>query len=64
MFDTTTSTAQLRKVVRTTVEEEERSRNVIVFGLSEDKGSQENTEDLVAEVCEQVGEKPRVLARE
>ena len=56
MFDTTTSTAQLRKVVRTTVEEEERSRNVIVFGLSEDKGSQENTEDLVAEVCEQVGE--------
>ena len=56
------SSAQLRKVVKTTVEEEERSRNVVVFGLSEDNESVEKTEQLVAEVCEQLGEKPRVLS--
>ena len=58
----TTATAQIRKLVKTTVEVEERSRNVIVFGLRENNESGERTEDLVAEVCEQVGEKPRVLA--
>ena len=31
-----TSTAQLRKMVKATVEEEERSRNVVVFGLKEE----------------------------
>ena len=56
-----TSTARLRKVVKTMVEEEERSRNVIVFGLSEDNESEERTEDLVTEVCKQVGEKLQVL---
>ena len=58
---TANSTAQLRKVIKSTVEEEERSRNVVVFGLSEDSESEKRTEDLVAEVCEKVGEKPRVL---
>lgn len=57
-----TPTSQLRKVIKSTVEEGERSRNVIVFGLSEEDESEKRTEDLVAEVCERVGEKPRVLA--
>ena len=32
------------------IEEEERSRNVVVFGLSEDSESEKRTGDLVAEV--------------
>lgn len=59
----TSSTAQLRRVVKATVEEEERSRNVVIFGLQENTDQLvENTESLVTETCEQVGEKPRVLS--
>ena len=52
---------QLRKVVKTVVEEEDRSRNLVVFGLREMDGTAEDTEKLVDEICEQVGEKPRVM---
>ena len=34
----------------------------MVFGLSGDSESEERTEDLLAEVCDKVGEKPRVLS--
>lgn len=37
----TTSKAQLKQIVNSTVEEEERSRNVVVFGLREDNVSSE-----------------------
>ena len=58
---TVPSTAQLRKVVKTVVEEEDRSRNLVVFGLREMDESVEDTEKLVDEICEQIGEKPRVI---
>ena len=47
--------------MKTVVEEEDRSRNLVVFGLREMDESVEDTEKLVDEICEQIGEKPRVI---
>ena len=47
----------LRTVVKTVVEQEDRSRNVMLFGLPEDEGEQLSTK--VTELFENLGEKPR-----
>ena len=48
--------ATLRKVVKSVVQEEDRSKNVIVFGLQERTG--ENTELRVEELSQDIGLKP------
>lgn len=51
------SPIHVREVVRTAVDEQDRSRNLIVFGLTEEVN--ENLESAVGEVMQQLGEKPR-----
>ena len=50
------SPIHVREVVRTVVDEEDRSRNLIVFGLTEEVN--EDLESTVSEVMQQLGEKP------
>ncbi len=50
----------MKTVVQTAVREEDRSRNIMVFGLPEQKG--EILNDNVAEVFEQLGAKPKIEA--
>ena len=50
----------LKKVVKSVVQEEDRSKNVIVFGLSEMKN--ENVEERVQEVFQEIGLKPALQA--
>ena len=52
--------ATLRKVVKSVVQEEDRSKNVIVFGLQERTG--ENTELRVEELFQDIGLKPHLQA--
>ena len=54
----TISSETLTKVVKNFVEEEDRSRNVVIFGLSEESG--EVLADKVVEVFENIGQKPKV----
>ena len=54
------STEALTKVVRNVVEEEDRSRNVVIFGLTEEDN--EDVNQKVAEVFEGIGQKPRADA--
>ena len=60
----TTSTApvftpeSLKKVVRTAMVEEDRSKNILVFGLADE----EKVEESVSELFLELGEKPRVQA--
>ena len=56
MFDQNT----LKSVVEDVVAEEDRSRNIIVFGLSEEPTEQIN--EKVDEVLQELGEKPRLEA--
>ena len=49
----------LTTVVKTVVAEEDRSRNFLIFGLSEDK-EDENLEEQVSEVLESIGMNPKV----
>ena len=54
------STDMIKTVVQTVVQEEDRSKNLIIFGLPE-----QNNEELNKEVCEvlqTIGEKPRIEA--
>ena len=51
--------ATLRKVVKSVVQEEDRSKNVIIFGLQERKG--ENIE-CVEEIFQDIGLKPKLQA--
>ena len=52
--------ATLRKVVKSVVQEEDRSKNVIIFGLQERKG--ENIEERVEEIFQDIGLKPKLQA--
>ena len=50
----------LKNVVKSVVQEEDRSRNVIIFGLPEEKN--ENDESRVQEIFEEIGQKPTLEA--
>lgn len=50
----------VKSVVRTVVEEEDRSRSVMVFGLPEEDDEQLNAK--ISEVFQEIGEKPRIEA--
>ena len=52
------SSKDIKNVVRTVVEEEDRSKNLIVFGLAEEQN--ENLEIVVSEVLQQLDEKPKI----
>ena len=58
--DSLSDPATLKKVVKSVVQEEDRSRNVVIFGLSEKK--EENVEERVKEVFEVIGLKPPLQA--
>ena len=51
------SSEALTRVVRNVVEEEDCSRNVVIFGLNEE--DDEKLNERVAEVFESIGQKPR-----
>ena len=53
------SSVTLKHTVKEVVEQEDRSRNVMLFGLSD--GEHENTEDAVVPVLQVIGEKPRIV---
>lgn len=58
---TTKTTEELKKAVKTVVQEEEdRSRNVMIFNLPDQEN--EDINSVVAGVFEAIGEKPRVKA--
>ena len=48
----------LKKVVMTAIEEEDRSKNLLVFGLAEEDG--EEIEEKISGILAELGEKPRV----
>ena len=48
----------LKTVVKTVVAEEDRSRNLLVFGLPDDE--EEQLEERISEVLETVGQKPKI----
>ena len=50
--DRLSNLASLRKVVKSVVQEEDRSKNVIIFGLQEKKG--ENIEERVEEIFQDI----------
>jgi hypothetical protein len=54
------STATFRKVVKDAIEDEDRSKNLVVFGLSEEDGEQ--LDEKLSDVFMDLGEKPRVEA--
>ena len=54
------TTKQLKSAVREAVKEEDRSRNVMVFGLEEESG--EDLEEKIAGVMGDLGEKPQLLS--
>lgn len=58
--DSLADPATLKKMVKSVVLEEDRSRNVIIFGLPEQKG--ENVEERVQEVFQEIGLKPTLQA--
>ena len=52
--------AALINVVKNVVEEEDRSRNLMVFGLPEDDGEDKQLDSRVSAVFEKIGVKPRI----
>ena len=54
------TTEELKKAVKTVVQEEDRSRNVTIFNLPDQEN--EDINSVVAIVFEAIGEKPRVEA--
>ena len=54
------STNSLKQVVKSAIEEEDRGKNVMVFGLAEEEGEQ--LEDKISGLLQELGEKPRVAA--
>ena len=50
----------LKSVFRSVVQHEDRGKNVMIFGLPDEE--EENLNDKVSELCEVLGEKPRVDA--
>ena len=57
------SAPELRTAVQEVVQTEERSHNLILFGLSEAEGVGEDTEKLVGDVLLELGENPHVVAK-
>ena len=55
------SSKQLERVVKKVVSEEDRSKNLIVYGVEESKS--EDVDVIVADIMEIVGEKPRIVER-
>ena len=55
------STVVIKKVVRGVRDEEDRSRNCMIFGLPEAESDSEDLEGKATEVLESIGEKPRVM---
>ena len=51
----------LQRTVKDIAENEERSKNIIVFGLEEQE--QDNVEARVGEILEAIGEKPLPVTR-
>ncbi len=51
----------LKKVVESTIKEEDRTRNVLVFGLKEEQN--ENTDERINDLLSVLGDKPKVAAR-
>ena len=58
----TLSPKLLRNVVEKVVEQEDRSRNVMIFGLPEDPKDTDRLDEQVADIFAALGEKPRVEA--
>ena len=58
--DSLADPATLKKMVKSVVQEEDRSRNVVIFGLPEQKN--ENVEARVQEVFQEIGLKPTLQA--
>ncbi len=54
--NTAVSPMNLKEVVRDVVDQEDRSRNIMIFGLKEDDG--EHIDDTVEQVLQRIGEKP------
>ena len=54
------STAAFKKVVKDVIEDEDRSKNIMVFGLAEDDGEQ--LDERISGIFLELGEKPRVAA--
>ena len=52
-------TIALKKAMKEVVDEEDRSRNLVVFGLAEEEG--EDLENKLCSVFQVMGEKPRVV---
>ena len=50
----------LKNAVKTAIEEEDRGKNLMVFGLGEE--DEENLEEKIGELCTDLGEKPRITA--
>ena len=53
------SSETLETVVKHVVKEEDRSRNIVVFGLTEDNDSE--LTDVVSEVFQNIGQKPKIV---
>ena len=51
-------TADILSVVKKVVEQEDRSRNIMVFGLADEEN--ETLSDKISELMEEIGEKPRI----
>ena len=58
--DSLANPATQKKMVKSVVQEEDRSRNVVIFGLPEQKD--ENVEERVQEVFQEIGLKPTLQA--
>jgi hypothetical protein len=56
----TLSPLLLNNVVKQVVEQEDRSRNLMIFGLPEDSNDSETLKEKVADMFAVIGEKPRV----
>ena len=54
------SPATFKKIVKTAIEDEDRTKNLMVFGLAEEDG--EHLDEKVSEVFLSIGEKPRAAA--
>ncbi len=53
---TTITQQQIKNAVKSAVKEDDRSKNMMLFGITEETG--ENLEKIVQEVCEKLDEKP------
>ena len=59
-FHNSVSSEMIKKAVKTVVQEEDRTRNLMIFGLPEQDNEELST--VVSEVFSSIGEKPRIEA--